>query len=79
MSMTPSPRGHHLDTRLYYDLYPTRRMSAADEPRGSPASSGQGHSETLAVRTFTDEATDLPGLTRLCEELSEPGMELTAG
>lgn len=32
-----------------------------------------GRGDQLAVRTFRDEDTDLPGLTRLCEEeLSEP-------
>ncbi len=32
-----------------------------------------GRGDALAVRTFADEDTDLPGITRLCdEELSEP-------
>lgn len=32
-----------------------------------------GRGETLAYRTFRDEDTDLPGITKLCdEELSEP-------
>jgi hypothetical protein len=57
------------DTTLHAG--PSAGPSAPTIPPTEPFVDARG--KVLALRAFVDEETDLPGLTRLCEEeLSEP-------